>query len=57
MAKRKFWAIIEIEVDSNLSDDEAVRELSKECAYEIPSTKNVRVVGTEWLETTNSYPQ
>jgi hypothetical protein len=57
MAKRKFWALIEIEIDSDLSDDEAVRELSKECAYEIPSTKNVRVVGTEWLETTNSYPQ
>jgi hypothetical protein len=57
MAKRKFWALIEIEIDSDLSDDEAVRELSTECAYEIPSTKNVRVVGTEWLETTNSYPQ
>lgn len=51
MAKHIVKVIINIEFESELPFDEAMDELASECSYDFPSTDNVRVTGTEWLDT------
>jgi hypothetical protein len=40
-----------VEIESNLSVDEAIEEFESDCAYSFPETDNVKVIGTEWRET------
>ena len=54
MAKEKeysFTVTIQVKVKSKLSLQDAKEEFGNECGYELPSTENVQVVETEWLDT------
>lgn len=56
MTEQTLYITIAVKVKSNLSLEDAIDELGSECAYEIPSTDNVEVVKTEWLDTTTQNP-
>lgn len=56
MTKTTLYIVVKVEIKSDLPLEAAIDELNSECAYEIPSTDNVRVVGTEWLDTTTQQP-
>lgn len=42
---------IKVVVKSDLSFEDMIDEIGSECAYEFPSTDNVKVISTEWLDT------
>jgi len=44
---------IMVKVTTDLSFEDAVDEIGSECEYDFPSTDNVKVVSTEWLDTEN----
>lgn len=56
MTEETLYITIAVKVKSKLSLEEAIDELGSECAYEIPSTDNVTVVSTEWLDTSTQQP-
>ena len=54
MAKEKEYTLtvtIQVKVKSKLSLQDTIDEFGNECSYELPSTENVEVVDTEWLDT------
>lgn len=56
MTEETLYITIAVKVKSKLSLEETIDELGSECAYEIPSTDNVTVVSTEWLDTSTQQP-
>lgn len=57
MAKKKqvtVYAVIKVklEVNEDASIEDTIDEFSWESSYEFPSTKNIKVINTEWLDTT-----
>ena len=57
MTEETLYITIAVKVKSKLNLEDTIDELGSECAYEIPSTNNVTVVSTEWLDTTSDKPQ
>lgn len=56
MTDQTLYITIAVRVKSKLPLEEAIDELGSECAYEIPSTDNVKVTSTEWLDTSTQNP-
>lgn len=46
-----FTVTMQVKVKSKLSLEDAMDEFGNECSYELPSTENVEVVETEWIDT------
>jgi hypothetical protein len=44
-----FAVTILVNVETKLELREAIDEFSCECPYDLPSTENVQVVNTEWV--------
>jgi hypothetical protein len=42
---------ISVKVKTNLSIEDAIDEFGSECNYDFPSTENVEVVSSQWLDT------
>lgn len=56
MTEQTLYVIIAIKVKSNMSLENTIDEFGGECNYNFPSTENVEVVNTEWIDTTTSQP-
>lgn len=57
MPDQTLYITIKVQVKSDLDKQEIIDELSSECYYDFPSTENVEVVNTEWLDTSTQAPQ
>lgn len=52
MIEQTIYITVAVKVKSNLSLEDTIDEFGSECSYDFPSTENVEVVSTEWLDTT-----
>jgi len=46
-----FTVTFSVKVKTDLSIENAIDEFGSNCNYELPSTDNVKVISTEWLDT------
>jgi len=51
MNEYTFKVTISVKVKTDLPMEAAIDEFGGDCEYELPSTDNVKVVSTEWLDT------
>jgi hypothetical protein len=51
MNEYNFTVTFSVMVKTDLPMQEAIDEFGSNCDYELPSTDNVKVVSTEWLDT------
>lgn len=54
--KHTLYAVVQIEVESDLPIEEIINEISSESYYTIDPTDNVEVLRTTWLETDTHRP-
>lgn len=54
--KQKLFMIFSVEIESDLSKEEAIDEFQSEVEYNLPSTENVIVNNTQLLEVTTLFP-
>ena len=57
MAKHKLYVTIAVEVESDLSIEEAIDEFTAEADYDFKATDNVEPISSEWILTTSQPPE
>lgn len=54
--KHTLYAVVKIEVISELPIEDLIDELGSESYYTIDGTDNIEVIETEWLDTSTQNP-
>ena len=47
--KHVFYAVIRVEVETDLDREDAIDEMNNDCRYDFPPTENIKEVSTEWM--------